>query len=402
MFKKTLLILSLCWSFPYITQAQVVNTGAIISVESKALMFIESDYTHTGGTILNYGVIQIKGNWYNNDASSGVFDNRSDSPVEFTGGIQNINGTYSTTFPCLSLKGTNNKFLQINTEVRCTLYLNDKELVADKFSLTVTNPKPEAVTRTTGFVSTDKKGKFIRATQTEGDYLFPMGTSQNATVLYRPLIFDPQTNLQNTFAVTFTKGDPTLSGYNVNSKRQDVQTVFDKYFYVVDQPNGSSNTTIKFHQNTIVDGEFKQLVSWSPFLLWEKSGPSTVADGGFGDNLNRNILFASTSVIKNLPFSFANNTSEAIEPLTFFNAFSPDGDGINDTWIINNVDLFPNNDLIIFNRWGDEVYRTKNYTSAKAWDGGNMNPGTYFYVLNVNIDGKQKAYKGFITMLKKN
>ena len=402
MFKKTLLILSLCWSFPYITHAQVVNTGALISLDSKALMFIESDYTHTGGSIVNHGTIKINGNWFNNDASSSVFDNRSDSSVEFTGGIQNIGGTSKTAFPCLSLQGTGSKLMLNNADVTCFLYLNDKELIADKFSLTVLNAAPEAVTRTTGFVSTDKKGKFIRATNTVSDYLFPMGTSQNATVLYRPLVFNPQTSAQNTFAVIFTKGDPTSSGYSINSKRQDIQNVFDKYFYVVDQPSGSSNTSIKFHQNVSADGDFKQLVSWSPFQLWEKAAPSTVTDGSFGNNLNRTLAYASTKVIRNTPFSFANSTSEVLEPLTFFNAFSPDGDGKNDTWLINNIDLFPNNEVIIFNRWGDEVYRVKNYTSAKAWDGSNMNPGTYFYILNVNIDGTQKSYKGFITMLKKN
>ncbi len=402
MYKKTLLILSLCWSFPYISQAQVVNTGALISLESKALFFIEQDYTHTGGSIINHGIINIKGNWYNNDSKSAVFDRRSDTPVELSGGIQNIGGAFKTEFPCLSLLGTGNKFMHNDADIRCVLYLHDKELVVDEFTVRVMNAKPSAVTRTSGFVSTDKKGKFERATNADGQYVFPMGSSQNSTILYRPLVFAPHETNQNIFAVTFTKGDPTQSGYNVNSKRQDVQNVFDKYFYVVDQPEGSAHTDILFHQNTIVDGDFKQIVDWSPFMLWEKAGPSTLAEGSFGDNLNRTLLFASQKVIKNTPFSFANTTSDVNEPLTFFNGFSPDGDGKNDTWIINNLDLFPNNDLVIFNRWGDEVYRTQNYSSAKAWDGGNMNPGTYFYVLNVNIDGVQKSYKGFITMLKKN
>ncbi|WP_026898596.1 gliding motility-associated C-terminal domain-containing protein [Daejeonella oryzae] len=402
MFKKTLLFLSLCWSFPYISTAQVVNTGALISLESNSLLFIEQDYTHTGGSIINHGLIKIKGNWYNNDAASSVFDLRSETPVELNGAVQTIGGAYKTTFPGLSLTGTGNKMMLTNAEVLSVLSLNDKELAADQFSITVLNSKPEAVTRSTGFVSTGKKGKFIRVTKAAGNYLFPMGSSQNSAVLYRPLVFEAQAATENRYAVTFTKGDPTLSGYNVNNKRQDIQNVFDKYLYVIDQPAGSSNTSIKFHQNSIVDGEFKQLVNWSPFQLWEKAGPSTATDGGFGDNLNRTISFVSTKTIKNTPFTFANTTSDVNDPLSFFNAFSPDGDGKNDKWIVNNLDLFPNNDLTIFNRWGDEVFRTKSYSSSKAWDGGNMNPGTYFYVLNVNIDGTTKSYKGFITMLKKN
>jgi len=215
------------------------------------------------------------------------------------------------------------------------------------------------------------------------------------------LVFEPQASSANTFAASFIKEDPTGSGYSTNSKRQDVQNVFNKYFYIIDQTAGSSNTGIKFFQNTSVDGEFKQLVSWSTFQLWEKAAPSILADGSFGDGLNRSLTFTSTKAIKNTPFTFA-NASEVGDPLTIYNAFSPDGDGKNDKWVIQNLDLFPNNDLTIFNRWGDEVYKAQSYSTDKAWDGANLNAGTYFYVLNVNIAGTQKSYKGFITLLKKN
>jgi hypothetical protein len=63
--------------------------------------------------------------------------------------------------------------------------------------------------------------------------------------------------------------------------------------------------------------------------------------------------------------------------------------------------MYPNNDLTVFNRWGDEVFKSQGYSSAKAWNGGNLNPGTYYYVLNVDVDGVRQSYKGFITMVKK-
>ncbi|MBL4625344.1 MAG: gliding motility-associated C-terminal domain-containing protein, partial [Flavobacteriales bacterium] len=73
------------------------------------------------------------------------------------------------------------------------------------------------------------------------------------------------------------------------------------------------------------------------------------------------------------------------------NAFSPDGDGTNDFWIIRGIE-FTDNKVTIFNRWGDYIGEFENYdNSSVVWDGTNGNgeplpTGTYFYVLE--IDGE--------------
>ena len=88
------------------------------------------------------------------------------------------------------------------------------------------------------------------------------------------------------------------------------------------------------------------------------------------------------------------------DPITIFNIFSPDGDGKNDKWEIKNIDLFPDNELTILNRWGSEIVKIKGYNNANAWDGAGLNNGTYFYLLKVTINNEAKVYKGFITLLK--
>ena len=77
-------------------------------------------------------------------------------------------------------------------------------------------------------------------------------------------------------------------------------------------------------------------------------------------------------------------------------AFSPNGDGINDYFEILGIENFENNSITIINRWGNKVYEAKNYginSNPKFWDGksntgyriGNeeLPTGTYFYVLNL-------------------
>ena len=78
------------------------------------------------------------------------------------------------------------------------------------------------------------------------------------------------------------------------------------------------------------------------------------------------------------------------------NAFSPNGDGINDYFEITGIEYYEGNSITIINRWGNKVYEAQNYginTSPKYWDGkantgvriGNeeLPTGTYYYILEL-------------------
>ena len=94
------------------------------------------------------------------------------------------------------------------------------------------------------------------------------------------------------------------------------------------------------------------------------------------------------------------------------NAFSPDGDGINDKWTIRGGlnENYPNNKIVVFNRWGIKVYGTTGYQND--WDGtynnnmsttssSNLPVGTYFYVLDLNGDGSD-VRKGYVYITRMN
>ncbi|HNX06947.1 MAG TPA: gliding motility-associated C-terminal domain-containing protein, partial [Bacteroidales bacterium] len=89
-------------------------------------------------------------------------------------------------------------------------------------------------------------------------------------------------------------------------------------------------------------------------------------------------------------------------PLKLNNVFSPNGDGKNDMWIIGNIDLYPENEVFVFNRWGNQVYSEKGYNNEKplVWDGSNLTEGTYLYVLKINMCGVDKTYKDYITIVR--
>jgi gliding motility-associated-like protein len=66
-----------------------------------------------------------------------------------------------------------------------------------------------------------------------------------------------------------------------------------------------------------------------------------------------------------------------------YNAFSPDGDGINDNWVIDNAADLNGHEIVVFNIFGQEVFHQTGYTNA--WDGkidGNPVPsGEYYYLI---------------------
>jgi gliding motility-associated-like protein len=80
---------------------------------------------------------------------------------------------------------------------------------------------------------------------------------------------------------------------------------------------------------------------------------------------------------------------------------TPNNDGYNDTWIIKNIDLFPNAEVFIYTRWGKLVFKTRNL-SANPWDGtykGKLLPtDSYHYILHLN-DGSEPR-SGVISIIR--
>ncbi len=93
------------------------------------------------------------------------------------------------------------------------------------------------------------------------------------------------------------------------------------------------------------------------------------------------------------------------------NAFSPNGDGINDYFVISGLGATEESSLEVYNRWGTIVYRSRGTRYNNDWGGrsnvgamvsiGDQLPnGTYYYIFKVkkNLEGKvvTKRYNGFI------
>ncbi|MES2591074.1 MAG: gliding motility-associated C-terminal domain-containing protein [Bacteroidota bacterium] len=82
------------------------------------------------------------------------------------------------------------------------------------------------------------------------------------------------------------------------------------------------------------------------------------------------------------------------------NLFTPNGDGINDTWYIQDILSYPDNEVFIYNIYGNQVYTKKGYTNdwSGTYNGSDLPDGTYFYVLR--FDETDIVVKGSLEILK--
>ncbi|MBK1438897.1 gliding motility-associated C-terminal domain-containing protein, partial [Parapedobacter sp. ISTM3] len=81
------------------------------------------------------------------------------------------------------------------------------------------------------------------------------------------------------------------------------------------------------------------------------------------------------------------------------NIITPNGDGLNDRFVIIGLSDYDNAEVVLFNRWGNEVYRSRNY--QQDWDGQGLNEGTYYYFITLRKDGQETVHKGWVLVKRK-
>ncbi|WP_197286364.1 Ig-like domain-containing protein [Pedobacter sp. PACM 27299] len=84
------------------------------------------------------------------------------------------------------------------------------------------------------------------------------------------------------------------------------------------------------------------------------------------------------------------------------NIITPNGDGYNDKWIVDNIDFYPNNEVKVFDKAGRILYTKKGYDNS--WDatvnGHPLEEGTYYYIIDFGTN--KLRFKGFITVVREN
>ncbi|MFN4122310.1 MAG: gliding motility-associated C-terminal domain-containing protein [Flavobacteriales bacterium] len=138
---------------------------------------------------------------------------------------------------------------------------------------------------------------------------------------------------------------------------------------------------------------FSEIVGW----FWD------FGDGNTSTTRNPTHVFGDTGTyVVTLVVTDVNGCTDTISythvvvgDISIPNVFTPNGDGFNDTFVIENLINYPDTKLFIYNRWGNLVYKSDNYQND--WDGGSNPAGVYFYVVRLIND---VSHKGTVTLIK--
>lgn len=113
--------------------------------------------------------------------------------------------------------------------------------------------------------------------------------------------------------------------------------------------------------------------------------PYTVTDGNF--SINDTVTISEDQV-------------DCGQQLIFYKGITPNGDGHNDTWVIDGITNFATSKVQIYNRWGDLVWQGDDYDNAsvvwsgKSSRGADLPDATYFYL----VEAGGKVYKGWVEL----
>lgn len=162
--------------------------------------------------------------------------------------------------------------------------------------------------------------------------------------------------------------------------------------------NAGNDTTIKLGERAILNGSGGFSYAWSPIsslMYYYTAHP------------NAEPLVTTTYILygtdQTKKCAAIDSVTVFVEPSTdvvFYNTFTPNGDGNNDTWYIGNIEKYPENRLEIYNRYGKIVFKTSAYLNT--WDGNafgeELPKATYFYVMD--LGNGMGVFHGTVTIIK--
>ncbi|MCW3083646.1 MAG: hypothetical protein JWP12_1012 [Bacteroidetes bacterium] len=162
--------------------------------------------------------------------------------------------------------------------------------------------------------------------------------------------------------------------------------------------SAGNDTTITSGQSAVLHGMGTGSVFWTPAA-----------------SLNNNTIFtpqatpsSTTTYIMAVTDGFGCINTDAVTVNVIIpvfngmvaNLISPNGDGINDSWYIQDLSSFPDNEVHIYNIYGNEVYTKKGYANdwKGTYNGADLPDGTYYYTLK--LDSSNLVIKGSIDLVR--
>lgn len=370
-----------------ILKAQTSNIGDITITPNTQMSVVNNLDNKSSGTIINDGVLFV----YSNLNNDGVVDYINEGLTRFEGNnSQTISGTniiylYNAIFnnnavqPAFKLSGD----VSVENEVNFNNGIVNNEDFGGSFTF---EPFAEHINTTdNSYVD----GQVIKVG--DNSFNYPIGDGG----YYRYAEISAPDNIDDVFTGKFFFTNPDIN-YPLENRTGIIELIDNQEYWTITNDSGNSQIvlTLSWDDDTttpetvVADPKTAiHIVRWDEFRqLW-------VDEGGVVDESARTV---STPIqLEDYGvFTLARIKEEILLPedVVVYNAVSPNGDGKNDYFFIDNIQNLANNSLEVYNRWGVKVFSTTNYdTSDNVFRGvsegrltieGDLLPsGTYFYVL---------------------
>ncbi|WP_338196252.1 gliding motility-associated C-terminal domain-containing protein [Flagellimonas marinaquae] len=320
-----------------------------------------------------------------------------------------VSGNVSPTLWDTEIMSRSNVFFQIPVSVR-----NNVNFIDGNFLSPANNQAVYLNFMDQGFFtgeSNESKVTGFAAVNNRDIFSFPVGNQAQL----RPLTLLSQSTTPLAICAYFFENpsNPSsiLESFDTDQKVQEIGKVSEREFWIL-QSDVPAQVSIAWNVRsglgTIPNATMESII----IVGWSKAEQEWVIIGNSATSgdINRGFITSETFV----PSEYAAITfgtiplptdTFAVNNPTLGNYFlSPNGDGINDSWIIDNLEESPNNSVRIFNRYGQKVFEQINYTNEFhgiantgtmiSNQGIGLPEGVYFYL--VTLEDVELEYTGFL------
>ena len=438
-----LLIFSTLCPFQAYSQGTLTNAGGAIKVfgdpaPSTRLTLVvlgdfenQSDISGNDGLIdlIDNGHMYVTGNWTNN-SNSNIFPLGPSSLIdglvtmENSNSIQLIDGISPTYFENLSIKGSRKILINDFNSVNNTLTV-DAPLILNSNTFEIKNPNPSGIDYISGFIKSETlpgNHGFIKwnTGNYAGTFSIPFGSDNG--VPYNDLQLDFIINSPMALSDYFNFATYPTDMYNLplpfgaTTLEYEVRKTVDRYWIIDPKDrNNLSNYDIIFTYtaeditdaaNSINTNQLKATRN-NPILgKWSDMYPE-------GNSFMNRVEITSIDANNFYPSWTLVNMPTPITELFTPDAFSPNGDGINDIFIpVFQTDIeIIDYEFFIFNRWGKIVFRTNDQN--QGWNGvpqgtnAEPNVDVYSWLIlikgrlkgNYEAEGQKRKFTGKVTII---
>jgi gliding motility-associated-like protein len=364
---RTTIILSLLFWFSIISSQTIISENTVFTIAINSILATNHDITNYGA-LSNDGSIELEGNWDNN----GTYNELQGRIILNGDEIQNLSHNNQKIY-YLEING-GAKQVGEDVTITGTLNLLNGIVTPDNNVRIVVNDGAQIISASG--ISYINGALYHSGT---GQKFFPIGKNGN----YEPVEL---VNIQ---------GDKPIVGLELFEPNPNPQA----------GPGIRQVSTERYWKKTILSGEITnmQIKCENPDLQLFNNISNVVyaqaeqVSGVFSSIGGRNV---GGSLISELSFSENIVTFAELGSVEITNVITPNNDGINDYLTISNLELFPENELLILNMMGQVIYSMKNYNNT--WDATIDNKplpqGNYMCILK--LKNSNKIYKQTISILR--